>query len=259
MTGVKINQLSWSFGEQEIFKELSLMILPNAFTGIIGPNGSGKTTLLKQISASLKPKRNTVFIGEEDVLSFTARNLAQKIALVSQNNNIEYDFSVEDIILMGRNPYIGRFEQESTEDIYIARKAMEMTGVLSLKDRLVTQLSGGERQRVIIARALAQQSEIILLDEPISNLDIKHQVEILHMTKALVKEQGITVICVLHDLNLAAYFCDDLILLDHGRIFRPGTPVEVLEPETIQKVCGLGVTVLQNPVTGSPCIIPDYQ
>jgi len=257
--GIKIRNLNWSYGSEKILKQLNLDIQPGKFTGIIGPNGSGKTTLLRSISASLRPQKGSVLIDGRDVLTFTAKEIARAMALVPQSTHMEFDFSVEDIVLMGRHPYLKRFQQEGEADIEIAREAMRMTGVLPLKNRSITELSGGERQRAIVARALAQQSEIILLDEPISNLDIKHQVEILRIVKSLVQERQITVICVLHDLNLAAYYCDHLILLSNGQVYKEGSALEVLNPETIREVYGLKVNVMRHPGTGIPYVIPDYE
>ncbi len=257
--GITIRNLSWSFGENRVLKDLCIDIPSGQFTGIIGPNGSGKTTLLRNISASLRPERNRVLLGQEDVLTLTPRELALRMAYVPQNTHIAFDFSVEDIVLMGRNPHLGRFQQEGEEDIEIARQAMELTGTLPFKDRKITELSGGERQRVLIARALAQQSNIILLDEPTSNLDIKHQVEILQMVKSLVKTKSLTVVCVLHDLNLAAHFCETIVLLHHGQVFRQGKVEEVLQPDVIEEVYGLPVTMMQDPATGAPYILPNFK
>jgi iron complex transport system ATP-binding protein len=253
---INVNNLSWSYNGGFCISDIDLQIKEGSFTGIIGPNGSGKTTLLRNISSSLKPRKDTVYIENKDILSYSTRHLAQKMSFVPQSTQVDFDFTVLDIVLMGRNPYLGRLQDEGEIDLRIAREAMEVTGTLNLHNRKITSLSGGERQRVIIARAIAQQANIILLDEPISHLDIRHQIEILNLLEQLVKEHHKTVVTVLHDLNLSARYCNYLILLDNGRIYCKGTPAEVLTPENIQNIYGIKVTMLQHPSRSIPYIVP---
>lgn len=251
---VKVKNLCCSFGEKEILHNINIDFSKGGFYSIIGSNGSGKTTLLKNIASSLAPNKNTVFIEGMDVLNFKNKALAKKLSVVPQNTSLDFDFSVLDIVLMGRNPYISRFQDESKEDYNIAKEAMKMTSTWELKDKCINQLSGGEQQRVIIARALAQDTDIILLDEPISHLDIYHQVEILDTIKSINKK--VTVIAVLHDLNLAAQYSDYLVLINKGSIVALGTPEEVLTEENIKKVYNINICIINNPVTGKPHIIP---
>jgi iron complex transport system ATP-binding protein len=188
------------------------------------------------------------------VNSFKSKDFAKKLSSVPQNTNIDFDFSVMDIVLMGRTPYLKRFESEKENDIKIVKEAMEMTNTWDLKDKSINELSGGERQRVIIARALSQESEIMLLDEPISNLDIQHQIEILDTIKYL--NRNVTIIAVLHDLNLAAQYSDSLILLKDGKVLSHGAVEEVLTEKNIRDAYNIDAYIMKNPVTGKPHIIP---
>lgn len=253
---IRVNNLNWSFNDNKILTNITTKISNNSFTCIIGPNGSGKSTFLKGILKILPPKQNTIHIENEDITKLNYRKLSKKIASVPQNTTVDYDFSVMDIVLMGRSPYIKRFQAEKENDFEIAKQAMEMTSTWHLKDRSINSLSGGERQRVIISRALAQQSNILVLDEPISHLDIHHQVEVLNITKELCTTKNFTVIAVLHDLNLAIQYSDYLILINKGHIVAEGSPEEVVTKENIKNVYSIDICMITNPVTGKPHIIP---
>ncbi len=252
---IKINKLDWFYNEEKVLDNITLSF-NNGFYGIIGPNGSGKTTLIKNIARSLMPKEGTVFLNERDITGFSNREYAREISYVPQNTNLEFEFSVMDIVLMGRSPYLGRFQTESTHDMDIARNAMEITNTWHLRKKNIGMISGGERQRVIIARALAQQTNVMLLDEPVSQLDIQHQIEILEILKNLTKDKKISVILSLHDLNIAAQYCDEMILMDKGRIFKKGFPHEIILKENIRKVFGMEAHIMKNPLTGKPHLIP---
>ena len=253
---IKINNLNCTLGNEKILNNIDLNIQKNKFYSIIGPNGSGKTTLLKNISKTLEPLKSTLFIDDIDIKNLKNKELAKKVACVPQNTQINFDFSAMDIVLMGRTPYLKRFQNESSSDIEIVKNAMNITNTWHLKDKNINDLSGGERQRVIIARSLAQQTNILLLDEPISNLDIHHQIKILDTIKTLNIEKNITVITVLHDLNIAAEYSDYLILLNKGNILSQGTPQNVLTKENIKKVYNMDICVLENPISQKPHIIP---
>lgn len=252
---IKINKLDWYYDEEKVLDNVSLT-LDNGFYGIIGPNGSGKTTLIKNLARSLMPKEGTIFLNERDIIGFSNKELAREISYVPQNTNLEFEFSAMDIVLMGRSPYLGRFQTESTHDVDIARNAMEITNTWHLRRKNIGMISGGERQRVIIARALAQQTNVMLLDEPVSQLDIQHQIEILGILKKLTKEKKISVIVSLHDLNIAAQYCDEMILMDKGRIFKKGLPHEIILKENMRKVFGMETHIMKNPLTGKPHLIP---
>ena len=188
MVDLKIEGVDCSYDSVKILENVSFSVQTGNFLGILGPNGSGKTTLLKSISRVLKPRKGAVLLDEINIYKIKPVEVARKLAVVPQESSIGFSFTVQNVVLMGRNPHLGRFESESPEDIAIAKKAMEYTGTLHLANRLVTELSGGERQRVIIARALTQQPKVLLLDEPTTHLDISNQLEIMDLIKQLCVE-----------------------------------------------------------------------
>ena len=219
--------------------------------GIIGPNGSGKSTLLKALSKSIKPVSGSIVLLDRDLKSFSQGELARNMAVVSQDTPSDFNFSCLDIVLMGRNPHLKRFEIEGKKDYEIAQASMELTSTWDFRDRMFNELSGGERQRVIIARALTQEPSILLLDEPVSHLDINHQIEILELVDRLKKTRGLLIVLVIHDLNLAARYCDRLILLNGKAIQAAGSPAEVLTRENVRKAFRTDVIVRRHPMTGS--------
>lgn len=251
---IEIQDLQFAYGENTILAGTTFTVRDGSFMGIIGPNGSGKTTMLKLLSRVLFPGGGTVLLDGRKLAGFEQKELARTMAVVAQDTSAGYLFSVEEIVMMGRAPYLGRFQSESLADIEIVKEALEMTGTLHLRNRPVTELSGGERQRVMIARALAQQPKILLLDEPTNHLDIGYQQEILDLVKHLSTARGLTVAAVLHDLNLAAYYCNSLVLLHEGKIYADGTPREVLTAENIGHVYRTRVLVTPHPVLGVPTI-----
>lgn len=244
------------YGEHTVLKSVSLAIEQGGFLGILGPNGCGKTTFLRSLSKVLKPEDGVVYIDGKTVSSYDAKTFAKTVGCVSQETETGFEFSVRDIVLMGRHPHIGRLAPLTAGDYAIADEAMRFTNTLQFKDRLVTELSGGERQRVLIAKTLAQQPKILLLDEPTNHLDVCHQIEILQLIRSLTPK--ITVIGVLHDLNLASYFCDRIVLMEKGQILSVGTPSEVLTPERVYDVFSVRMIVSPHPVTGKPYLIPEY-
>ncbi|WP_352420202.1 ABC transporter ATP-binding protein [Proteiniborus sp.] len=255
-TAVLIENLTFKYDIDEILKNIDINIPKGSFVSILGPNGSGKTTLLKNICNILKPDNGKIIINNRNVTNIKYKELAKIIAVVHQSPDIQFDFSVLDVVLMGRFPYIGRFKSESKKDIDIAKEAMQNTGIWELRDKSINEISGGEKQRVMIARALAQQPEILILDEPISNLDIKYQVGILELCKKLNKENKLTIIMTLHDINLAGRYSDYLILLDRGKIKTMDTPEKVLTQENISNVYDIKVDILKRNGDKTPYIIP---
>lgn len=247
--------LSFKYGEKTILSDISLSIEKGRLYSIIGPNGSGKTTLLKNISKILEPMAKTIYIENDDITQLSGRDIARRISVVPQNTQIDFDFTVLDIVLMGRSPYMKRFQTENAEDIKIAENAMKLTNVWHLKDRNINEISGGERQRAIVARALAQQAGIMLLDEPVSQLDIHYQIELMETIRYLIKTSDLTVITVMHDLNLAAQYSDYLILLYKGDIVCQGTPKQVITKENIEEVYNLEAYIVNNPITGKPYVM----
>lgn len=253
---IDVENISWQEGKAEILKDIGFQLEKGSFTGIIGPNGSGKTTLLRNMSAWYKPRQGTILINGENISSFSSKELAREMAVVTQNPGVDFEFTAHDVVLMGRSPYIPRFGSETEEDMKKTKEVMELTKTWDFRDRLVTDLSAGELQRVAIARALAQDTPILLMDEPISNLDINHQVQIMDLIKDYQKKRGLTVIVVLHDLNMAARYCEGLILLSKGKIFSLGDTNKVLTIDNIREVYGLDVHIIKNPISKHPIIIP---
>ncbi|MFV0554076.1 MAG: ABC transporter ATP-binding protein [Mangrovibacterium sp.] len=235
-------------------KEVNFSIAKGSFTGIIGPNGSGKTTLFKGITSSLKWLNGEITLAGRNLKDYTLKERAQHIAIVSQSVDVG-EISVQDYVLMGRMPYQSRFQlKESVLDLELAEKYMELTGVLDYRYKIMTELSGGEQQRAAIARALTQEPDLLLLDEPTSNLDIKHQVRILNLLQQLNEEAGLTVLMVIHDLNLASEYCNQLLLFKKGGIYKQGTPQEIITFENIEEVYQTPVITQENPYSKKPAI-----
>jgi iron complex transport system ATP-binding protein len=224
--------------------------------GLLGPNGSGKTTLLKAISRALRPKVGAVYLNEAEVYQMKGREVAKSVAVVPQVSSVGFDLTALDVVLMGRHPHLGRFELEGERDLAVAREAMKMTKVWHLAERRVSELSGGERQRVMIARALAQEPKVLLLDEPTTHLDINCQLEIMDLLREICVRRGIAALAVLHDLNLASCYCDRLMLMKGGRIVAAGGVEEVLTSENVREVFGVDVLVKRHPATGAPYVVP---
>lgn len=249
-----VKDLYFSFGNKEVLKNLSMNIKPGVFISIVGPNGSGKSTFLKNISTYLRPQKGIVILGTEDINKLSRKEISKRISVVPQNTSLEFDFKVKDMVMMGRHPYINRFKGETAEDIKIVKEAMTYTNILMFSDRMFNELSGGEKQRVILAQALAQQPNILLLDEPVSHLDLQHQVEILDLIKRMSIQECKTVIAVLHDLNMASVYSDYIVILKEGKIFAEGEPQKVLSCKNIEEVFKTKVYISNNPITGRPYI-----
>jgi iron complex transport system ATP-binding protein len=224
------------------------------FVGVIGPNGSGKTTLLKILYRLLSPQKGEILFELVPMKKMDRTDIAKRIAVVAQETHLLFPFSVLETVLMGRSPHLGHLMFESEKDVEITKKAMEWTKMLPFSERSMDELSGGERKRVFIARALAQEPEVILLDEPTANLDIHHQMDFLDLILTLNRERGLTIVMASHDMNIASEFCDRLILLQEGGVYKIGTPDEVITRENIEKVYGCEVWIDQNPFSGMPRI-----
>ncbi len=255
---IKTNNLNWAYNGTKVLDNVSIDIRFGSFTGILGPNGAGKTTLLKMILNLLQGERDSILIRGTDINTYSRRELARIEAYVPQSVKIDFSFTVEQVVLMGRTPFLGRFDRESSKDIEISEWAMKETGVLELRNKLITQLSGGELQRVVIARALTQEPILLALDEPTSHLDIHHQINILSILRTLSKREGLTIVAVLHDVNHALEYCDNIFLLDKGKIVNSGPPENVISPKVMKDIYNLNVEISKNPFTGKSYIIHDY-
>lgn len=246
--------VTFKYGVVRALGGATFQVRSGEFLAIIGPNGSGKSTLLKCISRSLRPVGGSILLDGADVRSLAPGDVARRLAVVPQDDNLDLEFSVGEAVLMGRQPHLGRFQSEGPADWEVAHRAMAWTAVLPLADRPVSGLSGGERQRVLIARALTQEAGVLLLDEPTSHLDINYQVEILDLLSRLNREKGLTVIAVMHDLNLAAQHFNRFMLLSEGKILTLGNAEEVLTTGNLMRSYGGEVLVSRHPVHGYPLI-----
>lgn len=236
---------------RRVLEGVDLALQQGEFAGLIGPNGSGKTTLLRALTGRLPAERGEVLLDAVPIASLPRRMVAQRVAVVPQMSSPPFEFTVREIVAMGRTPHLGRLQAERAEDRDAVAHALELTDTTALADRPVTELSGGEYQRVVIARALAQQAAIMLLDEPVSHLDIGHQAEILDLLTRLNRDEERTILYVSHDLNLAARYCNRLIALDAGRIVAQGAPEEIITEELITDLYHCRVLVDTGP-SGRP-------
>lgn len=246
-----LKDVSFAYGNSPLLENIELQIAPNSFIGLLGPNGSGKTTLLKLLSGALTPQRGEVIFYNQNLASFDPNKRAQLIGVVPQESNWEFPFSLEEIVAMGRYPHLGWWGNLSSIDRQKVEEALAITGLKNLRYREITNLSGGEKQRAVIARALAQDTKVMLLDEPVSNLDLKYQQEVFELLAYLHQEKGLTIIVISHDLNLAAQYAEQLILLDQGKIRGCGNPKQVLQSALIEEVYGVPVQITDNPITNS--------
>ena len=252
---IELRDVSFGYGADAVVQNISFAIGRGEVVGIIGPNGSGKSTLLRLLSGFLRPWRGQVLLEGQPLARYDRRALGRRVGVVPQETALSLPFSVTEMVLFGRTPHVGGFGFERNSDLVAAQRAMQRTDTAHLARRAVTELSGGERQRVILARALAQEPAVLLLDEPAAFLDIRHAVEMYDLLRDLQRE-GMTVVSVLHDLNMAALYCDRLLLLQAGRIARAGTPAEVVTYTTVTEVYGTEVYVALNDITGCVNVLP---
>ncbi len=252
---LEIKDLSCGYDSRLILRKINFQAGDKEFIGVIGPNGSGKTTLLRAITRILKPAQGAVLLAGKNIRQMGFKELARKIAVVPQDFS-GGTMSVEEFVLLGRIPHFQKYQfLETKQDLQIAQSCMARTDTLKLKDQLMSRISGGERQLALICRALTQQPKLLLLDEPTTHLDITHQVVILDLLKRLNQELGLTVMMVLHDLNLASEYCHRLILINQGQIHKVGRPEEVLTYQTIEEVYRAVVVVEKNPISSKPYIL----
>lgn len=254
---LEVNDLSFSFGDKKVLRDLSFEVADGEFIGLMGPNGSGKTTLLRCVMNYLEAGADSIRVDGKSIHSMSPVELARTFAVVPQSSATDFTFTAYDIVMMGRIPHIeSRLSGASRSDDAAVKYAMERTDTWQFAARPFFELSGGERQRVIVARAIAQRPKALLLDEPTVYLDINGQFEVMDLIKRINREESISVIAVLHDVNLAARYCDRIALLSHGRLEAIGAPKEVLTPENIQSVYGVDVVVRKNPFTNAVYVMP---
>lgn len=255
---ISIENVSFSYGlgEENLLDKINLNIEKGKFIGILGPNGCGKSTLLKVILKYLNPKEGIIKIENKELKEYTQSELAEILSFVPQKSSLTMPLTVEDVVYMGRVPYMKNkwtgFDREDREKV---EKIMQMLKIDKFKNRVVFSLSGGEFQRVLLARALVQNTNIMLLDEPTSALDMNYALEIMRLTSYFVKNESLTAVMVLHDLNLASMYCDSIILLKNGKIAYEGTPKELFRPEILEEIYGFNCEVIEN--NGFSYVIPN--
>ncbi len=254
MNALELKNITFSYEREPLLIDFSLAIATGEFFGIIGPNGSGKTTILKLMAGFLKLQAGSILVLNQSINNIVRNNLAKIIGFVPQENFFAFEFSVFDVVLWGRNPYLKRFENPKKSDLDKTLAALTFADILLLKDKSINRISAGERQRVVLARALAQEPKILLLDEATSHLDITHQVEFLKILKRLNKE-GLTIVFLSHDLNLASLVCSRILLLDKGKPVICDIPEKVLKPELIEQVYKVKPYLQNHPETSTPQII----
>ncbi|MFB6131133.1 MAG: ATP-binding cassette domain-containing protein [Salinigranum sp.] len=255
---IEVDGVSVTLGDVTALSDVSATVEPGRFVGLVGPNGAGKTTLLRTAAGVVEPDAGRVRIGGTDVGALSSRTASRLVAVVPQDTSLAFDFDVREIVRMGRTPYVSRLGGGDPAGRPAVERALERTGVDHLADRGIEAVSGGERQRVLLARALAQETPVLLLDEPTASLDIGHQVRTLELVRETVRE-GKTAVAAIHDLNLAAHYCDELLLLGDGRTLAAGPPEAVLTEENLEAAFGTRAVVTRHPVTGSVYVtaLPD--
>lgn len=253
---LKVKSLDYEIGGNEILQAVSLEIQKGEFVGLVGPNGCGKSTLLKNIYRTLKPKHNTVFIDGNDVLGLSSKKLALELAVMAQENNMEFDFQVRDMVMFGRYARRKFLQGDSCQDRDLCKKLLNEVGLSGYEERSFLSLSGGEKQRVLLARALMQESSYMILDEPTNHLDISYQYQIMDT----LKKQKITVFSSVHDLNLASLYCDRIIFMYKGKVVDQGRPEEVLTAENLWEFFHIKAQITRNTATGKQQIyyLPEW-
>jgi iron complex transport system ATP-binding protein len=248
--------LTFHYGPRPVLHEVGVTVARGELVGVIGPNGSGKTTLVRVLSGVRRPAAGTVRLDGTPLAQLGRRELARRVAVMPQDPTLEFPFTALEVVLMGRAPHQAPLALPRAADLAIARAALARLDVGDAEARPLDQLSGGERQRVLLARALAQEPDVLLLDEPTTHLDLRHQTGIYAVVDALRRERGLAVVSVLHDLNLAALYCDRLVLLAGGRVMRDGAPADVLVPEVLAAAYGTPVDVGRSEATGAIVVLP---
>lgn len=253
---IAVENIHFTYHNSPVLDGLDLKVGKGELVGIVGPNGSGKTTLMRLISGVLRPSMGRIWLDGDDLAKLKPDRRARLVSVVPQNPTLPLSFTVLDLVLMGRNPHLKLLQWERRSDVDIATQAMQLTETGHLAGRTLSTLSGGERQRAVVAMALAQEAPILLLDEPTSNLDLAHQIKVMQMVRGIQRKRGGTVLVSMHDLTLAAQYCDRLVMLAAGRSYAEGPPEMVLTRENIYKVYDAEVLVFPHPQGGTPVVLP---
>lgn len=253
---VDVRGLEFSYDSAPLLQEIDLQVERGDMVALVGPNGAGKSTLLRCLARALRPRAGVVLLDGQDIGRLPVRQIARRVGVVPQVQTLDFDFTVEEVVAMGRYPHLGRLGRPGPHDFRAVREAMDATRTSGVSGRPVTALSGGEQQRVAIARALAQEPQLLLLDEPTAHLDIRYQVEVMELLARLNREKALTVIAAVHDLNLAARYFRRFVLMTGGRVLATGTAREVLRPDLIRRAYGVEVVVIDHPVLGCPVVLP---
>jgi iron complex transport system ATP-binding protein len=255
MAVLKFEGATVGYGSKAVLRDVSLTVNAGEVVAVVGPNGVGKSTLVRAASGVLAPLEGQILVDGQDIQGLTPAQRARAIAVVPQATSLPGAFTALQVVLAGRTPYLGWLEREGPADLEIALRAMQRTAIRDFIDRRVDEMSGGEQQRLLIARALAQQATVLLLDEPTAHLDLRHQDAVLELVRQLALEGGLAVMITLHDLNLVARFADRVALLSHGRVRKLGLPAEVLTPDELQAVYGVRIHVMTHPIHGTPLVL----
>lgn len=257
-TTLEARAITFSFNGTPVLDKVDLTLEPGHLVGVIGPNGAGKSTLVRLLSRLLNPVQGRIYLNGRALAGWRQSDLARVLAVVPQDPTLPAAFTVWESVLIGRTPHLGWMGRESQRDRDLVGQAIAETGIEHLASRLIGQLSGGERQRVVVARALAQEPRVLLLDEPTAHLDINHQMETLSLVARLVAERQLAALAIFHDLNLASQYCRELVLLDAGRVVARGAPADVLTSELLHRVYGAEVVVVPHPQNGLPMVFPAH-
>ncbi len=252
---LEVTNLSSGYRNNEILHNISFKAESGEFVALLGPNGAGKSTLLKTIMAFIASTSGDVTIEGKSIHEWNRKDLATKVAFIPQESYQQFQFRVEELVLMGRFPYLNLLQRYTKDDHKVVNDILETFGLTELKDRYLNELSGGERQRVFLARAIAQKTDILLLDETFSHLDINHQVELMRLLHKIHKETGKLIILVSHNINLTANFCDRILLLKDGHIIEDGSPESIINPTKLKEAYNMDFEVTNNQVTGCPNLI----
>lgn len=255
MSQLQLKDVTLAYGKRVVLENISFETRQREVLGIVGPNGCGKSTLIKGVTRVLCPRSGHIFVDGQDITKMGTTELAQVVAVVTQSPTLPEAFTAFEVVLMGRTPHLGFLRYESRRDFDIALRAMEMTQTTHLAERRIGELSGGERQRLTIARALTQEPRMLLLDEPTAHLDINYQIETLDLITGLCAKQGLTALVALHDLNLAAQYCDRIIMISGGRIHAEGSPREVITTQNVKQVYGAEVCITPHPLNDLPATL----